>query len=240
MIEPQQIDRIQGAAVMDPDGDKIGTVEQVYIDPPTGNPVWAAVRTGLFGIQESFVPLDDATLAGSDVHVSYSKDFVKDAPRVDADGALSDNDTDALFVYYKRDDTVGGDTPGQNTDATMTRSEEQLHVGTEKVQTGRARLHKYVVTEEKTVTVPVTREEVRLETEPITDGNVGDARGGSEIGEDDQDVVLTEERVVVNKETVPVERVRLAKDTVTEQEQVTEEVREERVELEDPTGEQRR
>ena len=89
-----------------------------------------------------------------------------------------------------------------------------MHVGTEQVQTGRARLRKYVVTEQQTVTVPVTREEVRLEREPIApDEAVGDI----EIADGQQDVVLTEERVVVNKETVPVERVRLGTETVTEE-----------------------
>jgi uncharacterized protein (TIGR02271 family) len=125
--------------------------------------------------------------------------------------------------------TVGHDTSGPTTDNAMTRSEEQLHVGTERVQTGRARLRKYVVTEQQTVSVPVSHEEVRLEREPITDANVGDALAGPAISEEEHEVVLTEERPVVAKETVPVERVRLDKDVVTEQQTVNEEVRKEEI-----------
>ena len=111
----------------------------------------------------------------------------------------------------------------------LTRSEEQLHVGTEKVQTGRARLRKVVVTEQQTVTIPVSREEVRLVREPIAPGDTVDAT----IGEAAAEVVLTEERVVVSKETVAVERVRLGTVTITEQQEVTEAVRKEKIEFND-------
>ena len=125
--------------------------------------------------------------------------------------------------------TVGHDTSGPTTDNAMTRSEEQLHVGTETQEKGRARLRKYVVTEQETVTVPVQREEVRIEREPITDANRGEALDGPAISEEEHEVVLHEERPVVEKEAVPVERVRLDKETVTEQRQVTEEVRKEQI-----------
>jgi uncharacterized protein (TIGR02271 family) len=113
----------------------------------------------------------------------------------------------------------------------MTLSEERLTVGTETAEVGRARLRKHVVTEQQTTTVPVSHEEVRLEREPITDANVGSALAGPAISEEEHEVVLTEERPVVDKETVPVERVRLGTETVTENEQVTESVRHEEVEL---------
>ena len=113
----------------------------------------------------------------------------------------------------------------------LTRSEEQLHVGTEKVQTGRARLRKVVVTEQQTVTIPVSREEVRLVREPIAPGDTVDAT----IGEAAAEVVLTEERVVVSKETVAVERVRLGTVTITEEQEVTEAVRKEKIEFNDST-----
>ena len=114
----------------------------------------------------------------------------------------------------------------------MTVSEERLAVGTERQEAGRARLRKYVVTENVTQTVPVQREEVRLEREPITDANVGAATSGPEISEEEHEVVLHEERPVVEKETVPVERVRLDTETVTEQQTVDADVRKERVDVE--------
>ncbi len=113
--------------------------------------------------------------------------------------------------------------------AVMTRSEEQLHVGTEKVEAGRARLRKYVVTENVTQTVPVSHEEVRLEREPVTDANRGAATSGSDISEEEHEVTLRAERPVVNKETVPVERVRLGTETVTEDHEVSETVRKEQI-----------
>ena len=108
-------------------------------------------------------------------------------------------------------------------------------MGTEKVEAGRARLRKYVVTDQQTVQVPVSREEVRVEREAITDANRGDALSGAEISEEEHEVVLHEERPVVTTEAVPVERVRLGTETVTEQQKVGGEVRKEQIEVDDPT-----
>ena len=128
---------------------------------------------------------------------------------------------------------VGRDTSGPTTDDAMTRSEEQVNIGTEQVSTGKVRLRKYVVTENVTKTVPVSHEEVRIEREPITDANRGDAVAGGDITSEEHEVELTEERVVVDKEVVPVERVKLGKDTVTEEQQVSEEVRKEQIDMDD-------
>jgi uncharacterized protein (TIGR02271 family) len=132
---------------------------------------------------------------------------------------------------YDERGTVGHDTSGPTTDNAMTRSEERLNVGTRETEVGRARLRKYVVTENVTETVPVTREEVRVEREPITDANIGNALDGPAISEEEHEVVLTAETPVVEKEAVPVERVRLDKETVTEQAQVNEELRREEIEV---------
>ena len=129
-----------------------------------------------------------------------------------------------------RHGTAGRDTSGPTTDNAMTRSEEQLRVGTQTVEAGRARLRKYVVTENVTTTVPLSHEEVRIEREPITDANIGNALDGPAISEEEHEIVLHAERPVVTKEAVPVERVRLDVDTVTEQQTVTDTVRKERIE----------
>jgi uncharacterized protein (TIGR02271 family) len=118
----------------------------------------------------------------------------------------------------------------------VTRSEEQLRVGTERVEAGRARLRKYVVTEQQTVQVPVSHEEIRVEREPITDANRDAALSGADITEEEHEVVLTAERPVVTTEAVPVERVRLGTETVTETETVSGQVRKEQIELDAPTG----
>jgi uncharacterized protein (TIGR02271 family) len=113
----------------------------------------------------------------------------------------------------------------------MTRSEERLDVGTRSEEVGRARLRKYVVTENVTTTVPVSREEVVVEREPITEANIGDAMDGPAISEEEHEVTLHAERPVVDKEAVPVERVRLDKQTVTDQAQVDETVRKEQIDV---------
>jgi uncharacterized protein (TIGR02271 family) len=115
----------------------------------------------------------------------------------------------------------------------MTVSEEELRVGTTEREAGRARLKKYVVEDEVTQTVPVRREEVRVEREPITDANRDDALDGPAISEEEHEVVLHEEEVVAEKRAVPKERVRLETDVETEQKTVSETVRKERVDVDD-------
>jgi uncharacterized protein (TIGR02271 family) len=252
MFAKENIDRAlnAGGNVLSADGDKIGSIGQVYADDETNQPTFVTVKTGLFGTSESFVPLEGARAEGNDIVVPYSKDQVKDAPRVAEDGHLEPAEEDRLYAHYnlgggttytdttsragtgtagERTGTVGRDTSGPTTDDAMTRSEEQLRVGTEKQAAGRARLRKYVTTENVTKTVPVEREEVRIEREPITDANRDAAMSGPDLTEDEHEVTLHEERPVVEKETVPVERVRLDKDTVTENVTVNEEVRKENI-----------
>ncbi len=158
----------------------------------------------------------------------------------DTDTSYTDADAGLTAGAAGTGTTAGTTASTGTTDDAMTLSEEQLSVGTERVATGRARLRKYVVTEQQTVTVPVQREEVRLEREPITEGNVDAALSGPELTESVHEVTLTEERPVVQKEAVPVERVRLDTETVTDQQQVTESTSREEVELEtDGEGTQR-
>ena len=257
---------MMGRTAVDYEGNKIGKIGQIYLDDATGQPEWVTVSTGLFGTKESFAPLQGSRLDGENVQLAVSKDLVKDAPNIDSDGHLEDSENDALYAhyadYYADDrgtarDSVdqdsqrrsaettdrsaarrgrGHDTSGPNTDDAMTRSEEQVHVGTEQVESGRARLRKYVVTENVTKTVPVSHEEVRIEREPITDANRGDALRGGDITEEEHEITLHAEQPVVSKDTVPVERVRMDTETVTDEQTVTEEVRKEQIDTPDTTS----
>jgi uncharacterized protein (TIGR02271 family) len=238
----------RGSNAVDSDGKTIGTIAEIYMDAQTGKPEWLAVKTGMFGSKVSFVPIAEASDADGDVRLPYDKQQVKDAPNAEADGELSQEEEAALYSHYGLDysearsdsglpegqgrQAVGRDTSGPTTDDAMTRSEEELKVGTASRESGRARLRKYVVTEQVEQTVPVKREEVRVEREPITDANVGDAKAGPEISEEEHEVVLHEEEVVTEKRAVPKERVRLDKDTVTEDRTVSEEVRKEQIDAE--------
>jgi uncharacterized protein (TIGR02271 family) len=234
MTTSQQWDNLIGLTAVDSDGDKIGKVGQVYLDDDAGQPKWVTVSTGMFGTRESFAPLYNASTRDGQLVLAVPKQLVKDAPSIDDDGHLADTEVAALYQHYATHlepvaGAAGDDTSGPITDDAMTRSEEQLHVGTESVAAGRARLRKYVVTENVTTTVPVSHEEVRLEREPITDANRDAALSGADISEEEHEVRLHAERPVVTKETVPVERVRLATETVTGEEQVSAEVRKEQI-----------
>jgi uncharacterized protein (TIGR02271 family) len=282
MISRDSVQTLIGGTAYTSGGDKIGSIGTVYLDNASGEPAWVTVKTGLFGSNESFVPLDQAEQTDDGIRVPYDKDRVKNAPNIETDRELSEQEEDQLYSYYglgggtsgysdtttgtttgttsgttyettsgttsgltgrtdsDRDGvyddvegrTVGHDTSGPTTDDAMTRSEERVRAGTEKVEAGRARLRKYVVTEQQQVNVPVTREEVRVEREPITDGNVGQALDGPALSEEEHEVVLSEERPIVTTEAVPVERVRLSKEQVQEQQTVTADVRKEVIDTE--------
>ncbi|MGW2281932.1 PRC and DUF2382 domain-containing protein [Streptomyces sp. NPDC001770] len=303
---------LDGLTVYDNGGEKVGSVGRVYVDDDTGKPDWVTVKTGMFGMKESFVPLAGARRVGADLHVAHPKESVKDAPRVDADAHLSVAEEEELYRHYgltrKPRSTAGtgmgadgrttagtgamggaagaaagagaagaartsgtgkaaGGTAGmtgagthRDTDAAagarplagagarsapdmskadlagqeeLIRSEEQLRVGTEEYESGKARLHKYVVTEEVTRTVPVSHEEVRVVREPLAPGEK--VTGQTAIGDQDVEVTLHAERATVRKEAVAVERVRLERDRVTEQKEVSAEVRKEKIDYADGT-----
>jgi len=236
MIDQGGYRDLPGRVVVDRDGEKIGKIGELYVDDQTNQPKWVTVNTGLFGMRESFVPLKDLTPRGDDLVLPYSKDKVKDAPNVDAaEGHLSVAEEADLYRYDGQDYTAGVKPkyPGTGTrhdDDAMTRSEEQLRIDKERVATGHARLRKYIDTEDVQVTVPVRKERVVVEREPITDANRDEAYSGPELTESEYEVTTYEERPVVTKETVPVERVRLTTEVETDQETVSETVRKERIE----------
>src|SRR5215216_2639899 len=220
MVDVDTVRSWQGRTMVDRDGDRIGNIDAIYVDDQTGEPEWVLVNTGFFGTRSTFVPIAQATARGDQVQVPYEKQLVKDAPNMDPDGHLSEQEEQELWRHYgleygtttgyvdadrdttteDRDDTVGRDVSGPTTDHAMTRSEEELQVGTQARERGRARLRKYVTTETQQVTVPVSREEVRVEREPV----------------------------------------RLDTETVTDERQVSEEVRKEQIEVDGDQDELRR
>lgn len=242
----------QGMTVIDQSGSRIGKIEDVYFDEQTDQPEWALVNTGMFGRKHNFVPIVQAERVSDDmVRVHFSEDQIKGAPSIDAEGELSQDEERRLYDHYGLDwqqsesettyPTMGGQAGQQQAQQqqrghegrdAMTRSEEEVRVGTVRRPHELVRLRKYIVTENVTQTVPVTHEEVRVEREPITEANVGKAMQGPEMTESEHEVTLMHEEPVVEKRVVPKERVSLEKDVVTGQEQVTEEVRKEQVEVE--------
>ncbi len=242
---------LRGVNVNGTGGDKLGKVEEIYLDNETSKPEWAAVKTGLFGGHVSLVPMSAADWDGSELTVPFSKDLVKGAPNHDPGRELSAEDEVALFSYYGipyGGDTVTATGAPQNTstqntqtvpqapapqaaegDGTLIRSEERLHVGVQEQVVGRARLRKFITTETVTQTVPVTHEEVVIERETLTGE---EAIPGGQLSEQVAEVTLHEERAVVAKETVAVEKIRVGTKEVTEQQTVSAEVRKENFEVE--------
>jgi uncharacterized protein (TIGR02271 family) len=240
-----QVQEWRGRTVVDRSGDKIGKLDEIYLDQQTGRPEWALVNTGLFGTRSSFVPLSGASASDDNLVVQWEKTQVKDAPNVEPDGELSSQEEAALYRHYGLDydapaadagrDT-GRDRSGPNTDDAMTRSEEELRVGKTEQERGRVRLRKYVVTDQVQQTIPVQKEVARVEREPITEGNVDQALDGPAISDEEHEMVLSEEQPVVEKRAVPKERVRLEKDVVTDERQVSEEVRKEKIDADGDVG----
>ncbi|MFG3704605.1 YsnF/AvaK domain-containing protein [Micromonospora sp. NPDC047670] len=241
-LNAQQANALYGQDVKDRSGSKIGSVGQIWTDA-TGEPTWVSVKTGLMGQKESMAPLDKARITDSGLAVDYDKSTVKNAPAVDAgtDQPLDTAQIEQLYTHYHLQpqgapSASRGRAPGAGED--LIRSEERLRVGTESQPAGTARLRKYVVTEDVHTTVPVEHDEVYVEREPIA---AGDARGArADIGEAEQEMTLRAERPVVAKDTVPVERVHLAKDEVVEQQPVDDQIRRERVEADIPEPARRR
>ena len=230
MIEASRLGELVGKTLLGRSGVRVGKVTQVY-EGTGGEGTFATVKTGLFGGHSSFVPLAEAELHGDNVHVPYPKELVDEAPRIAEGQELHAAEEERLFAHYG----LSGAAPAAAApagDGSMTRSEERLHVGTERVETGRARLRKYVVTETVTQTVPVSHEELRVVREPLSPGDPG-VPVVTELSEELHEVVLSAERPVVQREVVAVERIRLATETVTGEETVTEQVRKEQVEVDE-------
>ncbi|MFC5289436.1 DUF2382 domain-containing protein [Actinokineospora guangxiensis] len=300
MIDRAQVSQLLESDVVDSRGEKIGAVRQVWLDDQTGAPLWAEVHTGLFGMRDTFVPIQDASLGDGQVMVPLEKKQVKDSPSISVhDGHMSEEQQDELYRYYGmipqastgdhdrlpngksgRDGRQTGMAADQRADAgavdrradgrqagmrdqagmrgdgktgmreqaagqagargragehdgaAMVRHEEELHAGVRDVEAGRVRLVKHVVTEEQQITVPVKREEVRVVREPVTGGTPDrDA-----FSEGQAEVTLHREEPVVEKTVRPVEKVRLDKETVTDERTVSGTVRKERVDIQDETG----
>ena len=275
MAEINRIEDLANATAFDVDGDKVGGVQDVYVNDTSGQPDFVSVNHGLFGAGTSIVPLRGHTLRDGELHLAFPKDRINDAPDLDENGHLTTDDQDAFYRHYGLTETKdvttydtgrhaagagagaagaagAGAAAGERRDVkdvetdaaaagaaatdkdAIIRSEEQLNVEKDRVESGQVRLRKYVVNETETVEVPVEREEVRVVREPITDADRANFDG--KIGEQEASVTLHEERVNVNKESVPVEKVSLEKDTVQDTERVSEELRKERFDTDGVEG----
>lgn len=241
-LTEQQISSLYGQDVQDRSGARIGSVGQVWADA-AGEPTWVSVKTGVMGHHESMAPLDTARLQDGALRMPYDKATVRGAPTVDADAdqPLGAEQIAELYAHYRigQESTPRSQPHERRTrqdETELIRSEERLRVGTQSEPAGVARLRKHVVTENMHLTVPVEHDEVRVERVPIsaTDRDVR-----ADIGEADRELTLRRERPVIRKEQVPVERVRLARDEVVEDQPIDEQIRREEIDAELPSADHR-
>jgi stress response protein YsnF len=227
-----------GLELVDYDGQKVGEVVDIYADDVSGEPKWLAVRTGLFGLRRNFVPTSEVTPEGDVLLVRCSKAHVAGSPTAEESGFLAPEEEVELFEHYGlhvgADDTLetaAPESPGRQTE-TLTRSEEEVRVSTTEQVAGTVRLRKWIETEPVVETVALKRDELRIERQPITETNVEEAMAGAEISEAEYEFVLREEQPVVSKVVVPKEHISVDTVEVTDQQEVTAEVRKERVDVE--------
>jgi sporulation protein YlmC with PRC-barrel domain len=158
----------RGKTVRDRDGEKLGSLGDVYLDGETDRPAYAGVRTGLFGRNESIVPLAGVREQDDDLVIPYEKALVDTAPNLDPDAALSPAEEEAIYSHY------GGQKErdkGDPFEEGMIRSEEEIAVQPgELAPAERVRLRKVMVTEQVQTTVPRRREVIQLETDPPPEG----------------------------------------------------------------------
>jgi uncharacterized protein (TIGR02271 family) len=239
----ERLSQARGSKVFDQNGDKIGSVEEIFQDYETREPEWIGIGTGMLGTKRVLVPVQGADLRDDGVYVPYTKDQVKDSPDIDAD-EIDETTEQELSRHYglnyseRRSPATpaeGGpgtmgleDEADMQREGTVTRHEEELQVGKRDVEAGRARVRKWVETEPQEVDVALRRETARVTREPVDRPT-----SGGEIGEEEIDVPLRGEEAVVEKQTVARERITVDKDVETEHATVADEVRKERVELDE-------
>jgi uncharacterized protein (TIGR02271 family) len=241
-ISVEQLASMRGKPVVASDGDKVGNVETIFSDAATGEPEWIEIGSGFFGMKRVLVPVEGAQVKdGQEILVPYSKDQVKDTPSIDSDEVPEETELE-LYAHYglqpteQRSETqlpggtqLPGQTRGMQTpgETSVTRHEEELHVGKRETERGRVRLRKWVETEPVSEDVTLRRETAQVERVAVDR-----PAPGAQIGEQEVELTLHEEEPVVSKETVERERVSLNREEETEAETVRGEVRKEHVDVE--------
>jgi uncharacterized protein (TIGR02271 family) len=226
-----QAEELLGARVTGADGKVVGTVEQVFRDDMDGTPAWARVRSGKTG---RFVPLGASQVTTDGLTVPFDTQKIMGGPNIEAGQHMSATQAEELSRYYGLTVPTQQTQPVQENRGRLTdeewlvRQEERLQVGKEMLETGRVKLHKYVDVEPVEQAVHIYHEEYDVERIPIT----AEERISGNIAEGEQEIILHEERAVLRKEIVPVERVRIRARRVEEDQTVRDSLRRERIEIE--------
>ncbi len=247
-------DRYAGYTVYDRSYEKIGSVDDLFVDE-NDSPEYMGVKMGFLGTRTTLIPFQIARVndARQIIEVAADKETLKNGPTFDDDREITPEFENEVYSYYglqrsstiEQSGTYGAYYAEQSTQTTgvanptdvsyedevrVQRIEEELRVGTRERKAGSIRVRKRVRTDHERIEVPTRHEEVSMERVPV-EGGASEA----EIGEEEVMVPVTEEEVVVHKRPVLKEEVRIRKDVVEDTEVVEEEVRREEVEVEDET-----
>ncbi|MDQ3941796.1 MAG: PRC and DUF2382 domain-containing protein, partial [Actinomycetota bacterium] len=237
-------DRFAGYEVYDPNGEKIGKVDDLFVDE-SDQPEYVGVKMGFLGASSTLIPWDVVSSVddeGGRIELSVDKDTAKSGPAFDDDREITPEFENQVYSYYGLQGASTTEEPGsyaayQGTETTeedelrVQRTEEELAAGTTEREAGAVQVRKRVRTDTEQVEVPTRHEEVSVERMPVEEGAATEAQ----IGDDEVSIPVTEEEVVVEKRPVAKEEVRIRKDVVEDTEVVEEDVRREEVDVDDQT-----
>lgn len=236
-----------GCPITDSDGVPYGTLDELFVGRTTGEPEFAFVAVAGKRVA---VPLAGARRENDVVVLPLDADRVRSAPAVQREvTSIPPEAGERVLEYFgltgPAAEPTAPTTPvaaatGAEDEGEVTVSEEELVVDKRPAVTERVRLRKVIVEEEVTIAVTLRREELRIEREPVDpDTPVERANGDGQLVEGELEFVLLAEQPVVERRVVPVERIRVARDTVVEHERISGQVRKEHAEVETiPTHEE--
>jgi uncharacterized protein (TIGR02271 family) len=237
-------ERFVGYEVYDQSGEKIGKVDDLFVDE-SDQPEYVGVKMGFLGTRSTLIPMDIVTVdeSAGRLVTSADKETAKNGPAFDDDREITPEFEREVYSYYglQRASTESGayETYQAETTASDVRAEDELRVqrveeelaaGTREREAGQVSVRKRVRTDRERIEVPTRHEEVTVERVPVSEGT---AATEAQIGEEEVRVPLTEEEVVVEKRPVAKEEVRIRKDVVEDAEVVEEDVRREEIDVDD-------
>ena len=220
-------DAYAGYKVVDRDGEKIGKVDDLFVDE-NDRPEHIGVKMGFLGTRSTHI---SAEITRSDearetVEVAAEESHAKDGPTFEDDREITPeleaevlrhyglegpaaNGESVSYGAYGTDETTTGAAVSEEHELRGQRSEEKLVAGTREREAGSVKVRKRVRTDRERIEVPTRHEEVSVERVPVSG-----VATGAQIGEDEVEVAVTEEEVVTDKRVVAREEVRLRKDVV--------------------------
>ena len=238
-------DQYAGYEVFDQVGEKIGKVDDLFVDE-SDQPEYIGVKMGFLGTRSTLIPWEAVSSTddeGRTITAATDKATAKNGPVFDDDREITPEFENEVYSYYGLQRSQSTDEPGayeayqdaapsttDEDELRVQRTEEELSAGTREREAGQLKVRKRVRTDREQIEVPTRHEEVSVERVPV-EGEASEA----EIGEDEVVVPVTKEEVVVGKRAVAKEEVRIRKDVVEDTEVVEEDVRREEIDVEDAT-----